>query len=112
MYICVQLPETSYDVCDDDEDPFIASNMEYHGTAVAGVIVGARSNDQCGTGIAYNARIGSEFNFIDYYCMCFCTCGLEKCSYPLKILNEFHGAYVKYVNCQLLLCDCIAIILV
>lgn len=75
MYICVQLPETSYDVCDDDEDPFIASNMEYHGTAVAGVIVGARSNDQCGTGIAYNAQIGSEFNsikveFIDY-CMCF-----------------------------------------
>ena len=67
-YIYIQLPETSFDLCDDDPDPFIASNSEDHGTAVAGEIVGARSNGQCGTGIAYNAQIGSEFNLTMHIC--------------------------------------------
>ena len=77
----LQLPETSFDLCDDDPDPFISGNLEDHGTAVAGEIVGARSNGQCGTGIAYNARLGSEFNpnkeVIDYH-MCFCKHVVQK----------------------------------
>ena len=61
MYI-LQIPATSIDVCENDQNPFTSDPNESHGTAVTGEIVGARSNGQCGTGIAYNARVGSEFN--------------------------------------------------
>ena len=56
----MQIPETSTDICGNDQDPFPFPG-ETHGTAVTGEIVGARSNGQCGTGIAYNALVGSEF---------------------------------------------------
>ena len=56
-----QIPETSIDICGNDQDPLPPNPSESHGTAVTGIIVGARSNGQCGTGIAYNALAGSEF---------------------------------------------------
>ena len=30
---------------------------------MAGEIIGARNNGKCGTGIAYNAKVGSKFQF-------------------------------------------------
>ena len=57
----MQIPELSTDICGNDQDPFPSDPDETHGTAVTGEIVGARSNGQCGTGIAYNAHVGSEF---------------------------------------------------
>ena len=59
--ILLQIPDTSYDICGNDPDPFPSDPSESHGTAVTGEIVAARSNGQCGTGIAYNALVGSEF---------------------------------------------------
>ena len=59
-----QVAEASLDICGNDNDPFISSNSESHATAVAGEIVGAKSNGVCGTGIAYNAHVGSKFDCI------------------------------------------------
>ena len=61
----LQVPATSTDICGNDQDPFPSSPFESHATAVTGEIVAARSNGQCGTGIAYNARVGSKFAY--YY---------------------------------------------
>ena len=62
MYdLLLQIPATSTDICGNDQDPISSGPFEFHATAVTGEIVGARSNEQCGTGIAYNARVGSEF---------------------------------------------------
>ena len=58
----LQIPATSTDLCENDQNPFTSNPDEFHGTAVTGEIVGARSNGQCGTGIAYNARVGSKFD--------------------------------------------------
>ena len=52
-------------MCENDQNPFTSDPDEFHGTAVTGEIVGARSNGQCGTGIAYNARVGSEFDILE-----------------------------------------------
>lgn len=100
--VYIQLSETSFDLCDDDPDPFISGNLEDHGTAVAGEIVGARSNGQCGTGIAYNARIGSEFNpnkeVMTTTCV-FVNMWSRKYIVFLHTLTQLKVVY--YVNCHL-----------
>ena len=71
----IQIPATSTDICENDPDPF--SSFEFHATAVTGEIVGACSNGQCGTGIAYNALVGCE--------LVITTC---KCTQAVQPSNE------------------------
>ena len=62
----LQIPATSTDICGNDQDPFPSGPFEFHATAVTGEIVGAHSNGQCGAGIAYNARVGSECVILEH----------------------------------------------
>ncbi|XP_073452835.1 proprotein convertase subtilisin/kexin type 4 [Aquarana catesbeiana] len=51
----------SFDFNDNDPDPqprYTPSNENSHGTRCAGEVAAVANNDVCGTGIAYNARIG------------------------------------------------------
>ncbi|KAM6219901.1 proprotein convertase subtilisin/kexin type 4 [Rhynchocyon petersi] len=54
-------PLASYDFNDDDPDPqprYTPSNENRHGTRCAGEVAAIANNGFCGTGVAYNARIG------------------------------------------------------
>ncbi len=56
-----QVRTLGYDYFDDDSDPFPPTIAELgrdsHGTNVAGVIAMAKSNDDCGIGVAYQSTI-------------------------------------------------------
>ncbi|KAM4553978.1 furin (paired basic amino acid cleaving enzyme) b isoform 1-T2 [Fundulus diaphanus] len=54
-------PEASYDVNDGDADPqprYTQRNENRHGTRCAGEVAAVANNGICGTGVAYNAKIG------------------------------------------------------
>ncbi|KFD65974.1 hypothetical protein M514_03148 [Trichuris suis] len=52
-------PLASYDVNDNDEDPYPRNNNDNkHGTRCAGEVAAVAGNDWCGVGVAYNAKIG------------------------------------------------------
>uniref|UniRef100_A0A5S6QQA5 P/Homo B domain-containing protein n=1 Tax=Trichuris muris TaxID=70415 RepID=A0A5S6QQA5_TRIMR len=52
-------PKASYDVNDNDEDPYPRDNNDNkHGTRCAGEVAAVAGNDWCGVGIAYRAKIG------------------------------------------------------
>ncbi|XP_064481947.1 neuroendocrine convertase 1-like [Ornithodoros turicata] len=54
-------PEASYDFNDDDNDPFPRyDQLDYnnHGTRCAGEIAMVANNNNCGVGVAYDARVG------------------------------------------------------
>uniref|UniRef100_A0A3B5QDV7 Furin (paired basic amino acid cleaving enzyme) b n=1 Tax=Xiphophorus maculatus TaxID=8083 RepID=A0A3B5QDV7_XIPMA len=54
-------PEASYDVNDGDADPqprYTQRNENRHGTRCAGEVAAIANNGICGTGVAFNAKIG------------------------------------------------------
>ncbi len=54
-------PESSYDLNDDDENPFPRYdffNSQKHGTRCAGTVAATANNSFCAVGVAYNAKIG------------------------------------------------------
>ncbi|NXU80437.1 PCSK4 convertase, partial [Oreotrochilus melanogaster] len=54
-------PLASYDFNSNDPDPqprYTAGNENRHGTRCAGEVAAAANNHVCGTGVAYNARVG------------------------------------------------------
>nr|AAB06591.1 prohormone convertase 1 [Aplysia californica] len=54
-------PEASYDFNDNDEDPsprYDITNENKHGTRCAGEVSMVANNDKCGTGIAFDSKIG------------------------------------------------------
>lgn len=54
-------PDASYDLNDDDSDPmprYDETNENKHGTRCAGEIAMMANNQECGVGVAYDAKIG------------------------------------------------------
>ncbi|RWS28982.1 furin-like protease 2, partial [Leptotrombidium deliense] len=52
-------PQASYDINDNDPDPYPRDNGDNkHGTRCAGEVSAVANNDYCGVGIAYNSSIG------------------------------------------------------
>ena len=71
MVSFTQDSELSLDICGEDLDPFPFPS-ETHGTAVAGVIAGVKSNANCGAGVAHNAIFGSKCILQVYACILLC----------------------------------------